>query len=204
MKKIGIFGGTFNPIHNGHIKCIEEIDRVLSFDKILIIPDKIPPHKEAQELASDTDRVNMCRLAARCLKKAVVSDIEIKEDQKSYSVFTLRKLIQRYSKDKFRLYFIMGSDMLLSFETWYEYKEILSMCSLVCISRSDNDTPILESYAENLRSIGGDVIIVNAEPLDISSTEIRQLIRDGKDLSCFLDDLVVKYISENDVYNGLQ
>lgn len=204
MKKIGIFGGTFNPIHKGHIKCIEEIDKELSFDEILIIPDKLPPHKEAQDLASDIDRLNMCRLAARHIKKAVVSDIEIKEDRKSYSVFTLRKLIKIYPKDKFKLYFIMGSDMLLYFEKWYEYKEILSLCSLVCISRSDSDTPCLESYAEKLRSIGGDVIIINAEPLDISSTEIRNRIRDSKDLSCFLDDLVVKYISENDVYNGLR
>lgn len=201
MKKIGIFGGTFNPIHKGHIKCIEEIDKELSFDKILVIPDKFPPHKETKDLASDTDRLNMCSLAARRLKKAVVSDIEIKEQQKSYSVYTLRKLINIYPKDKFKLYFIMGSDMLLCFEKWYEYKEILSLCSLVCISRSDNDTSKLELCAEKLRDVGGEVIIVNTEPLEISSSEIRQSIRDGKDLSCFLDELVVKYILENDVYN---
>lgn len=201
MKKIGIFGGTFNPIHNGHIKCIEEIDKEFSFDKILVIPDKLPPHKEATDLASDIDRLNMCKLASRHLKKAVVSDIEIKEDRKSYSVYTLRKLTTIYPKDKFRLYFIMGSDMLLCFEKWYEYKEILSMCSLVCISRSGNDTSKLEYCAEKLRGVGGEVIVVKTEPLEISSTEIRESIRSGKDLSCFLDDLVVKYILENDVYN---
>ena len=201
MKKIGIFGGTFNPIHRGHIKCIEEIDNNLSFDKILIIPNKLPPHKTVKYLASDTDRLNMCRIAARHLKKASVSDIEIKEERKSYSVYTLKELIRIYPQNKFRLYFIMGSDMLLSFDKWYRYKTILSMCSLVCISRSENDTPGLESCAEKLRGIGGDIIIVNAEPLDISSTEIRERIRKKEDLSCSLDDLVVKYILENVVYN---
>ncbi len=201
MKKIGIFGGTFNPIHKGHIKCIEEIDSVLTFDEILVIPDKLPPHKTVNELASDIDRLNMCRIAVRNIKKAVVSDIELKSKGKSYSVYTLRKLMQIYPKDKFRLFFIMGSDMLLCFEKWYEYKEILSICSLVCISRSDNDTSKLSVAAEKLRRIGGDVIIVNTDPLDISSSCIRERIHNSEDLSCFLDDLVVKYISENDVYN---
>lgn len=201
MKKIGIFGGTFNPIHKGHIKCIEEIDAALSFDEILVVPDKFPPHKTANELAGDIDRLNMCRLAVRDIKKAVVSDIELKSEGKSYSIYTLRKLAQIYPKDRFRLFFIMGSDMLLCFEKWYEYKEILSICSLVCISRSDNDTSKLSFIAEKLKRMGGDVTIISTDPLDISSSCIRKRIHNGEDLSCFLDDLVVKYISENDVYN---
>lgn len=201
MKKIGIFGGTFNPFHKGHRRCIEEIDKSLCFDKILVIPDKLPPHKLSFDLAEDTHRLNMCRLGTLGLKKVTVSDIEIKKTGKSYSVNTLRELVKLYPQDSYRLYFIMGSDMLLCFKKWYKYKEILSLCSLVCISRSSQDTQKLSACASELTDEGGDIFIVNAEPFEASSTEIRELIKSGKDLSCFLDDLVVKYISENNVYN---
>ncbi len=200
MKRIGIFGGTFNPIHKGHIKCIEEIDKELDFDKILVIPTKIPPHKQAVDLASDNDRLNMCRLATKHISKAEVSDIEIKSEGKSYSVLTIRKLIQIYPEDDYRLYFLMGSDMLLCFEKWFEFREILSLCSLVCITRKSDDKLKIKAQAEKLRGFGGDVIIVNTEPLEISSSEIRDRIRKGEDLSCFLDDAVVKYISESGIY----
>ncbi|MCD8328535.1 MAG: nicotinate (nicotinamide) nucleotide adenylyltransferase [Ruminococcus sp.] len=200
MKRIGIFGGTFNPIHKGHIKCIEEIDKELGFDKILVIPTKIPPHKQAVDLASDNDRFNMCRLATKRISNAEVSDIEIKSEGKSYSVLTLRKLILTYPKSDYRLYFLMGSDMLLCFEKWFEFRDILSLCSLVCITRNSDDKLKIKAQAEKLRDLGGEIIIVNTEPLEISSSEIRDLIRKGEDLSCFLDDAVVKYISESGIY----
>lgn len=201
MKKIGIFGGTFNPFHKGHRKCIEDIDKSICFDEILVIPDKIPPHKSSRDLANDKDRLNMCRLGTLGLKKVSVSDIEIKQTGKSYSVYTLRELVKRYPQDSYRLYFIMGSDMLLCFKKWYMYKEILSLCSLVCISRSKDDTDKLKDCAAELIAEGGDVSVISTEPFEVSSTEIREHIRVGKDLSCFLDDLVVKYISENNLYN---
>ncbi len=201
MKKIGIFGGTFNPFHKGHRRCIEEIDKSLCFDEILVIPDKLPPHKPTFKLAGDTDRLNMCRLGTAGINKVTVSDIEIKQPGKSYSVYTLRELVKLYPQDSYRLYFIMGSDMLLCFKKWYKYKEILSLCSLVCISRSSRDTQRLSVCAEELTNEGGDVCVVKTEPFEVSSTEIRELLKSGKDLSCFLDDLVVKYITENKVYD---
>lgn len=201
MRKIGIFGGTFNPFHNGHRKCIEEIDKSLCFDEILVIPNKLPPHKQTEKLADDIDRLNMCRLGTSDIKKVKVSDIEISKGGKSYSINTIKELTKLYPQDTCRLYFIMGSDMLLSFKNWYKYKEILSLCSLVCISRADDDTKKLDDCADDLKAEGGSVTVVKTEPLEISSTQIREMIKSKKDLSCFLNDLVVKYISENDIYN---
>lgn len=197
MTKIGIFGGTFNPFHSGHKKCIEQADRKLDFDKILVIPDKLPPHKEAVDLASDADRLNMCALGISDIKKAEVCDIELKSEGKSYTVYTLRKLKEIYPDSK--LYFIMGSDMLLTFDEWYKYEEILSLCTVVCMARKDEDKKLLAPYAEKFKKLG-EVIIISAEPLEVSSTDIRQMIREGKDLSCFLDKSVVEYIIKNGVY----
>lgn len=196
--KIGVFGGTFNPFHNGHKRLLLEADSAVGFDKLFVIPDRLPPHKTAENLASDTDRFNICRLAVSDIKKAEVSDIELKSrDEKSYSVLTLRKLKRLYPDDK--LYFIMGSDMLLCFESWCLYREIQSLCTLVCMARLKTDAEKLLPAADKLRR-NGEVILVDSKPLEVSSTEIRRLISENKDLTCLLDKKVVEYILRNGVY----
>lgn len=196
--KIGIFGGTFNPVHLGHINALLKIMDAIKFDKVIVMPDRIPPHKQAQNLASGEDRLNMCRLAFDDIPNVEVSDYELKQEGKSYSVLTLRHLKEIYPDD--RLYFIMGSDMLLSFDKWYCYEEILSLSSLVCVSRSDDDTEKLEPYAEKLRKLGGEVIIVPVEPFEVSSTEIREMLKKNSDCTCYLKKNVVQYILSNNLY----
>lgn len=206
MKNIAVFGGTFNPFHIGHKKLITEASKAINFDKIIIIPSKIPPHKQAECLASEQDRIGMIKLSIEdnninC-DKICISDIELKRDGKSYSVETLREMRKRYPDNEYKIYFIMGSDMLMYFKKWYEYKEILSLCTLVCLSRCDEDSDRLEKYANELIKLGGEVIIVPIKPLEISSTDIRTAIgnKDFEKLTCYLDEKVVKYILERKLY----
>lgn len=197
---IGIFGGTFNPVHKGHKRLVECVMQAVDFDKIIILPDRIPPHKAVQELASEKDRFNMCRLEFGSLKNTEVSDWELKQEGKSYSVITLRHFHKVYPNDK--LYFIMGSDMLLSFHEWYCFEEILELATLVCISRKDEDTQEkLKRYSEKLtENNGGEVIVLSSEPLEISSTQLRKKLHNKENCYCYLDENVVQYIVDKKLY----
>ena len=196
---IGVFGGTFNPVHNGHVRLLERAMRAVDFDKVIILPAKIPPHKQAHQLAGGEDRVNMCRLAFKHIAAAEVSDWELKQSSKSYSVLTLRHFHSVYPDAK--LYFIMGSDMLLSFHEWYRYEEILSLASLICISRSGSDTAQeMKKYASWLAESGGEVIILEDEPFEVSSTQIREAFKKNTDYTCYLNKNVVKYILDKNLY----
>ena len=195
---IGIFGGTFNPVHKGHVSALKKILSAVSLDRVLVLPDRIPPHKSAEGLVSGSDRLEMCRIAFSSVENAEVSDWELKNEGKSYSVITLRHFHKVFPDDK--LYFIMGSDMLASFENWYRYEEILTLCSLICVSRSQEDTDRLEGYAEKLRAKGGKVMIVPVEPFEISSSQIRDMLKKNLDCTCYLDENVVQYIMANNLY----
>ena len=105
--KIGVFGGTFNPVHLGHLNCLKSVAEQADLDKVIVMPDRIPPHKQAEDLASSEDRLNMCRLAFADIPCVEISDWELKQEGKSYSVITLRHLKEIYPHDK--LFFIMGS-----------------------------------------------------------------------------------------------
>lgn len=199
MGRIGIFGGTFNPVHKGHAKLLNSVMNAIGFDKLIVLPDRIPPHKLADNLASGYDRLNMCKLAFGDINGVEVSDWELKQSGKSYSVITLRHFHSVYPDD--RLFFIMGSDMLLSFHTWYCYEEILKLASIVCISRENEDTvQKLNDYAERLKNKGGEVIIIEEEPFEVSSTLLRDKLKNRQDCSCYLDENVVQYIEANNLY----
>jgi nicotinate-nucleotide adenylyltransferase len=199
---IGIFGGTFNPVHKGHVTALEKILQAVSLDRVLVMPDRLPPHKSAENLISGEDRLNMCRLAFGHIDKAEVCDYELSKQGKSYSVLTLRHFHSLYPDD--RLYFIMGSDMLLSFDKWYRYEEILSISGLICMSRSAEDTARLEPKAEKLREKGGEIKVVSAEPFEVSSSQIREMLKKNLDCTCYLDENVVQYIKDNNLYRGFE
>lgn len=200
MDNIGIFGGTFNPVHKGHIKLLKSVMKSVDFDRVIVLPDRIPPHKQADDLASGKDRLNMCKLAFGSIDRVEVSDWELRQSGKSYSVVTLRHFKRLYPNDK--LFFIMGSDMLLSFHEWYCYEEILSLASIICISREHGATvEKLKDYANNLTKKCGEVVIVETEPFETSSTEIREKLKKGLDCSCYLNENVVQYITANNLYH---
>ena len=197
---IAIYGGTFNPVHKGHYNCLKSVLDAVELDKIIVLPDRIPPHKSAEGLISGEDRAEMCRIAFRGLEKVEISDWELMQTGKSYSVLTLRHFRKVYPGDK--LYFIMGSDMLLSFEKWYRYEEILQLASLICVSRENAVTnQILQQHADELtQNCGGEIIIVDTKPFEVSSTQIRKMIENSQIPSCYLDENVVQYISVKNLY----
>lgn len=204
MMKIGILGGTFNPPHLGHKRLAEKAIQKLGLDKVLIIPTATPPHKAASDLASSKDRLRMCKLT---FKEDIfeVSDIEIKREGKSYSFDTVTELKKLYPESE--LYFIIGSDMLLSFDKWYRYKDILALVKLCVISRENEITSAaLKSYAEE--SLGlyeekGDIFIINAEPYPCSSTKLRQKVKNGEKISEFCEKNTAEYICDRGLYNSL-
>ncbi len=202
--KIGIFGGTFNPPHRGHERILNDFTERLALDRVLIIPDKRPVHKAWENLADDEKRYEMCALAF-CGPKYEVSRMEIDRNTDSYTVFTLRELKEKYPDGDF--YLIIGSDMFLCFDKWYRYEEIMQGCTLCVASRNDGEElDKLRSYAFSHLKIGmatleGDGIIISpCEPLEISSTQLRDILSAGGDASKYLNENVFKYIEDRGLY----
>lgn len=190
--KIGLFGGTFNPVHNGHINLVKNFKEKLSLDKVLVIPTAVPPHKQAEGLVSSEDRLNMCRLAFGIL--AEVSDVEIARGGRSYTVETLEELKKIYKDDD--LYFLVGSDMLLSFRRWYRWEDILTMCTL-CATDRDNE----ETCRDADEDFFSKIIFCDFPKTVVSSSEVREKLSDGTDVSDLVPEEVVKYIREKGLYN---
>ena len=197
MAKIGLFGGSFNPIHKGHINLLISVREKLGLDRIILIPSGTSPHKSSAEYAPACDRLEMCRMACEEYDGIEVSDYEIANDRKSYTVYTVRHFKELFPEDE--LYWLVGSDMLLCFESWFEYREILANVTLVAVTRTGEDSDQLSKMAEKL-SEHGRCVVVNAEAVVMSSSEIRKMIKNNDDLSCYLNGKVVKYIMSNNLY----
>lgn len=203
--KIGLFGGTFNPPHKGHARLLVAFCDQMQFDKVLIVPDKRPVHKICEDLALDSERLEMCRLAF-CDPLYEVSSMEIDRASDSYSVYTVREILAQHPNAE--LYLIIGSDMFLSFHKWYKYREILEKCTLCVASRSgEEDIQKLRSYAfSKLRIYIGEtlqseqILLSPVEPFEISSTELRRRIANGESVDAYLDPAVENYIHERGLY----
>lgn len=198
MKKIGVFGGSFNPIHNGHIHLAKVVKDELCLDKVIFVPSNNPPHKDDDEFESNEDRLEMCRLAIADSDGFEVNDFELQREDVSYTVYTIRHFKEAYPDDK--LYLLLGSDMLLSFDTWFRFDDILKNTALAVVSRKKDDMKRLYEKAEVLSAFG-EINVLNARPVELSSTEIRKKIRNNEEYSCYLDKKVVKYIRLNNLYS---
>ena len=203
MQRIGIFGGTFNPVHSGHLRIVNGFQNALGFDKILVIPTYIPPHKTSSDLASSEDRLEMCRLAFTD-PVFEVCDIEINRGGKSFTYDTLLQLKEIYKDAEFSL--IIGSDMFLSFHEWHRAEDILEMCSVCATVREDNENiSDLEEYAkkyfpkqaERLR-----MVLIDFDPLEVSSTQLRQMLSKGQDVSHLVPKAVLEYIKQRGLYDA--
>lgn len=218
MKKerIGLFGGTFNPIHRGHLKAAEIVQKRLLLDKILFIPSYIPPHKESAEMASPVHRFTMVELALESYPKFLPSSIEIEAKGKSYSIITLNKIKKLYPEAL--IFFILGIDAFLEISTWRSYEEVLTRCFFVVISRPGYEfkkaKEVLKGkYKEKmieLSEIGGvesellssaRIFFLSIDALDIASTTIRKKIRKHDSIKNLVPGAVEAYIRENKIYH---
>ena len=197
MARIGIFGGSFNPIHNGHMHLAVSAFRELGLSKLILVPSNIPPHKSASELCSNETRFMMCCLAAENIEGFEVSRFEIDREGKSYSVFTAEYFRSVYPDDE--LFMLVGSDMFLSFDTWFRFEDILKNVSLAVVSRENDDMKMLEEKERTLSQYGN-ISVVRVPSYPVSSTQIRAMIRSDEKYSCYLPEKVVQYIRINNLY----
>jgi len=192
VKRIGIFGGTFNPIHHGHLINIELIKENFNLDLVLLIPAKIPVHKTVTDKVNPSDRLKMTELAIAGTDSFKVSELELNRDSASYTITTLEELKTIYPGDK--LFLIIGSDSFNELDTWKEYKKILSEYPLIVIQRSGNT-----QLRDDLLSIG-DVQIQKESMIEISSSMIRDRVKKGLPIRYLTTDDVINFISDKGLY----
>ena len=189
--KVGLFGGTFNPVHMGHLIITEWIRERFALQKIIFIPAFLPPHKIKKNITDIKHRLAMLTLAIADNPYFEISDVEIREEKTAYTIDTLRILSKKY-KD---LYFIIGEDSLRDFPTWKNPEEILEIANIVVACRrgfSDNGARV--SYPDSR------ILFCNSPEVAISSTQIRQRVREGKSIRNLVHPSVEEYIAKNNLY----
>lgn len=196
--RIAMFGGSFNPVHNGHTALARAFSETLHIDRLLVIPTFIPPHKQHDTSVTPHDRMEMCRLAFAALPYAEVSGIEIERGGASYTYLTLQSLHERYPHDE--LFLIMGADMFLSVQDWKNPEIIFALATICGVPRNQSDIKVLAAHARVLQNMGAKTEISDAHVMTVSSTELRQKIRSGADFSDLVDPSVAEYIRKNQLY----
>ena len=196
MHKVGILGGSFDPIHNGHLHMAKAAYEQYHLDEVWLIPNGNAPHKDSDKMASAQDRLAMCQLVAAEYPFLKVCDIEIISEEYSYTYLTMQKLSQMYPDYEF--YFIMGADSLDYFEKWRNPDIIASICKLLVINRDEFTEKDIEDKIKAInRVFPADISIVHCSKIDISSTELREKL----DFENVLPS-VYRYICENDLYRN--
>ncbi len=197
--RIGIFGGSFNPPHIGHLHLAESVHNALQLDEVWLVPAKQPPHKSAAAYAPAEDRLEMCRLAAEDYPWMRAEDYELRQDQVSYSYYTVTHFAEEYPDAEFFL--LIGGDMLRTFTQWYRWQDILKYTALAAIAREPEEYAQLLGCAEYLRQYGR-ISLLNVETITISSTKIREDLQKRQNNSCYLPKKIVQYINKRNLYAG--
>ncbi|MCM1579612.1 MAG: nicotinate (nicotinamide) nucleotide adenylyltransferase [Ruminococcus sp.] len=204
MGAAALFGGSFDPPHLGHVNAVKSLIRAFDeIERVIIMPAYVNPFKsEGMSAGSATaeQRVEMCGIAFGNIPKCEVRDFEAKRECPSYTYVTLRELKKEFPDEKMIL--ALGSDSLKSLPGWKNAEEIFHSAIIAAAARSKEDEGKISLYAEKIRRLGGDVRIVPTVPFEISSTEIRKKILNNENLSCYMDENVVKYIRENNIYGS--
>ena len=197
--KIGIMGGTFDPIHYGHLVAAEGARHHFSLDKVIFVPAARPPHKTQRVISEPEHRLQMTSLAIASNSRFEVSDLEVERAGLSYTIDTVRAVSELYSGAK--IYFITGADAVLEILTWHKVGELLKMAVFIAATRPGYR---LESLAGNFRGVfdkaRGNIATMEVPALAISSTDIRQRVRDGRPIKYLLPEPVEKYIISTGLY----
>lgn len=212
--RLGLFGGTFNPIHYGHLRSAEEILESLALDRLLFIPAAQPPHKASGGITPFSTRLEMTRLAVEGHPVFEVSDIEGQRPGRSYSIETIRQFRARYAAAA-EIFFIVGLDAILEINTWKDYRQLFTLCHFVVLDRPGSAPKQLATVLQQevhpqfsyqapqeafLHPSGYQVFFRRTTLLEISSTRIRQLAGQGQSIRYLLPDAVRRYILLNKLY----
>jgi nicotinate-nucleotide adenylyltransferase len=196
--RIGILGGTFNPPHLGHLVCASEAAAQLRLDRVLLTPVAVPPHKEADADPGPAERLELCRLAVAGDERLGVCDVEIARGGPSYTVDTLRELLKRDPED--HLTFILGGDIALGLDSWREPEAVLGLATLAIVERSGGARA---DVAARLDAAFGDIASLeffDMPRIDISSSEIRRRVADGRPIRYLVPDAVADRIEQGRLY----
>lgn len=186
--KVGILGGTFNPIHIGHLILAEEVREQLGLNKVIFVPANMPPHKDNSDILPAKERLSLIKLAINKNRYFTYSDVEIKRLGRSYTIDTVRFFKNKYSNDE--LYFITGSDLLKYLPEWKDLDEIIKMVKFIVATRPGYPLEKLPTYIHT--------IAIRA--VDISAFEIRQCIKEEKSFRYLVPDTVFNYINKKGLY----
>ncbi len=197
-EKIGIYGGSFDPPHFGHVIAVKEARRSLGLDRVLVIPAAIPPHKRISGRATAEQRFEMTRLAFENVKFAEVRDDELRREGPSYTADTVAELREEFPDARF--YLLTGADMFMTIQNWWNVEEIFASCTVVALSREAGQTDELREHAVWLgHRYAVSTEVVENPVVEISSTELRGLIAKGQQ-SKFLPEKVAQYIAREGLY----
>lgn len=194
MGYTAIFGGTFNPFHNGHYEMLKALQNDERIDEIWIMPDRIPPHKECDYLPLDSDRINMCEIMAKEFSKASVCLIEFEREGKSYSYDTVLELKEKYPEKNF--VFVCGGDMFVYFPKWYRYEDLMKLLPFYVFSRVGTKAEEFDESVKQFKKMGMNIILNDSQISDISSTMFRK-----SGTPSLLPKKIYDYIKERGIYN---
>ena len=206
-KLIGVFGGTFDPVHNGHTKIIQNLLELIPFDEIKVIPNGQPPHRTS--VCSNNDRLEMVNLAFKGINKISVDEREIHREGPSYAIHTAREVLEEYHQDN--IIWIMGSDAFSEIDTWFEWEDFLNIINILVMARpgfeidstSMAGTLILERQTSNIDDLSrgaGKILIVEIDPINISSTQVRSNLAAGETVNELILEDVSDYIDSGKLY----
>jgi nicotinate-nucleotide adenylyltransferase len=202
VTKVGLLGGSFDPVHVGHLVLAEAVRERLDLSRVLFVPNRLPPHKPGRKMASPADRLRMVELAIADNQAFAASDIELRRDGKSYSIDTVRQL-QAEHPEGWDVHFIVGADTLPELPTWYRAAELADLCKFVVASRPGQSLgdfePLRGTFADSqIEAIASRCVEIT--PVGVSSTEIRRRVREGLSIRYLVPEGVREYILEHGLY----
>lgn len=199
--KIGIYGGTFSPPHIGHIRAVCEFYKQFEFDKLFVIPTAIPPHKKVSSSDNPEIRLEMAETAFGHLGEGIiVSDYEVSKKTVSYTIETLEHFSENNDCNNCDIYLLCGTDMFLTLDSWYRAEDIFRYAKIVCVRRDSKESEIKEKKSYYEEKYNACVILLDIEPFEISSSEIREMVRSGDDISGYVTPEIRDYIDKNNLY----
>ncbi|NLK29179.1 MAG: nicotinate-nucleotide adenylyltransferase [Clostridiales bacterium] len=203
MKKIGIMGGTFNPIHYGHLFLAENAYEQIGLDQILFMPSNNPPHKSKQDIASNEHRKTMVQLAIQDNPHFSLSTMELEREGITYTADTLQIMKEEYSDAE--IYFIVGADSFLSLQNWKKPETVFKLSTIVAFGRDQIEQGRMEKHKEYLMKIYPDakIMLPFMPTIQISSAMIRERIAEKKSIRYYLPSDVMAYIEENQLYTAV-
>lgn len=199
MQRIAIFGGSFNPVHNAHIELAEQFIKSENLDKVILVPTGITPLKDNKDIIDTRHRMNMCRLAIKHHEKIELSDIETSRHGISYTSDTISLLKKQFDNDT-DFYLIVGADMFSTLTKWHDFKYIFTSATILVAPRNDIDYISLSAIYQSYKKYNCKAVISCDYIGDLSSTMIRDMIKNGSDLSNYLNKDVIDYINDNNLY----